>query len=484
MAAYSLQITQLNARWLAEAFSDIDYPNSAAIPTAVSALQHVPIQLSTNPALLPSLIVLPQNGAYWRILLKSARKIRRWSIPIIVNFVWVIVSAILTIIDTFNTPVPGEIGYGTVTSLAYLLPLMIGWLHVGSEPEPNHLKDSLEEASGVAFVATSRGDEPVLAERLVGQPRRAIEFVKRSDVDLARRDELKTNPIFNYARAFPWSQNAEVIYTLAKNAAAKAERGISVRRPSGLGMNVATKNRNWTAYEVICYCATEDTSFERFLGAPRPIVPLSLGSSKSYKTALGLLPFFVSPVGIEERSIWARGAWKRVALSAGLALCLQWGTTGAGIFIYYEMHPVGLGCRTTSLLIYGILGTLSFLLLLGSSILAHLSRPRSESGCRHSKLRSFQGAVAILSRWLGKTLATIAGLGILIISLIQPLGILDNCWCSTMTLDRPSQAVAFMTGNFISQWGVFKDWTGGLILAFITASLFGFSIYLGTPRRR
>jgi hypothetical protein len=77
----------------------------------------------------------------------------------------------------------------------------------------------------------------------------------------------------------------------------------------------------------------------------------------------------------------------------------------------------------------------------------------------------------------------IAGLGILLISLVQPLGIFDNCWCSTMTFDRPAQAVAFMTGNFVSQWGVFRYWVGGLTMAFAIASLFGLSIYLGAPRR-
>ncbi|KAF9649011.1 hypothetical protein BDM02DRAFT_3114536 [Thelephora ganbajun] len=487
LAAYSLQITQLNARWLTQAFSDIDYHNSAAIPTVVSALQHVPIRLSSDPTLLPSLIVLPQNGAYWRILLKSARKIRRWSISLVVNFAWVIVTAVVTIADTFYRPIPGEIGYGTVTSLAYLLPLMIGWLHVGSEPEPNHLKDSLEEASSVARVATNSGDEPVLAESPTGQRRRAIEFVKRLDVDLARRDELRTNPIFNSSRVFVWSQIAEVIYTLARNAAAKGERRLPAHGSAtmdGQEEKVAIEARNWTAYEVIYYCGGEDTAFERFFRAPRPILPSLPGTSNSHGIAAGLLPFFVNYTGIQEPSLWATGVWKRVALATGLALGLQWGITGAGILIYYKMHPVGLGCRATSLLIYGILGTVSFFLLLVSSVLAHLSRPRSGSRYRYSRVRSFQETGAILSRWLGKALGMISGLGILVISLIQPLGIFSNCWCSTMTFDRPEQFVAFMTGNFASEWGVFKVWVGGLAMALATATLFGFSMYLGTPPGR
>ena len=488
LAAYSLQITQLNARWLTRVFSDIDHPNSEAIPAAISALQHIPIRLSPNPVLLPSLIVLPQNGCYWRLLLKAARKTRRWTISLIINFAWVIITAILTIADTFYRPIPGEIGYGTVTSLAYLLPLMIGWLYVGSEPVPNHLRDSLEEASSMAWVATDQGDEPVLAENMTGQPKRAIEFVKRLEVGPARRDESKTNPIFNYSRVFAWSQLAEDVFTLARNAAMRAEKGPPPRgppTPDGREVNTVTGGGNWTVSEVIHHCEAPDTPFETvFRGVPRPIIQPPLRSAKSRSTVAGLLPFYVPYTGIKEPSPWGAGVWERVALATGIALGLQWGTTGAGILVYYKMHPVGLGCRSTALLIYGVSGTVSFLFLLMSSALAHLSRPRSGIGCRYSRLRPLQEAGAILSRRLGTALAMVSGLGILVISLIQPLGVFNNCWCSTMTFDRPGQFVAFMTGNYAHEWGVVKVWVGGLGMAFSAAILFMVSLYLGSPRGR
>jgi len=485
LAAYSLQITLLNGRWLTQAFSDINHPNSDAIPTAISALQHIPVQLSSNPALLPSLIVLPQNDGYWRLLLKSARKIRRWSLPLIMNFIWVIVAALLTIIDSFYRPIPGEIGYGTVTSLAYLLPLIIGWLHVGSEPEPDHLKESLEEASGVAWVATDRRDEPVLAKTLVGQQKRPIEFVGRLDVDPARRDELTTNPIFNYARVFPWSQMAEDIFKSAKNAATKADLGILVGGSSSTGAedNAATDGRNGTVDEVIQYCQAGSPPLEKFVGPPHPTTSSSLGSEPA-STAIGLVPSFVIDTGTQDPSIWATGVWTRVALAALLALGLQWGTTGASIAIHYRMHPIGLGCRAVSLLMYGVSGTVSFFLLLASSILAHLSRPQPGSTYRYSRLRAYQNTGAILCRWLGKSLAVLAGLGILVVSFVQPLAVFDNCWCSTTTLNIPGQLVVFYTNNYALEWGIVKVWVGCLVLAFCTSFLFGFSIYLGTPRGR
>ena len=380
------------------------------------------------------------------------------------NFGWAVVAALLSIIDSFSRPIPGEIGYGTVTTLAYLLPLTIGWLHVGSEPEPNHLRDSLEEANEVALVATKEGDEPVFAESLPGQPQRAIE--KKLHEGPARRDELKTNPLYNYSRVFVWSKIAEVIYTSARNATAKAQKGSPTI--DGRETNMAAEGRNWTAYEVICRCKAEGSTFEKVFKTPHHII----------------LPFFVPPVEIQDRSLWATGVWKRVALATALAIGLQWGTTGAGMFMYYKMHPVGLGCRTTALLIYGIFGTVSFLLLLGSSTLAHLHRPRSGSIYPYSRLRSLQGAGAILTRRLGKTMAVVSGVGILLVSIAQPLGVFDNCWCSTRTFDRPGGYAAFMDGDFVREWGILKVWISGLVTAFATSILFGFSLYLGTPRRR
>ena len=351
-----------------------------------------------------------------------------------------------------------------MTTLAYLLPLTIGWLHVGSEPEPNHLKDLLEEANEVALVATRGGDEPVLVESLPGQPQRAIE--KKLYVGPARRDELKTSPLYNYSRVFIWSKIAEVIYTSARNATAKAQKGPPTM--DGRETNMAAEGRNWTAYEVIRHCKTEGSTSETVSKTSCPTI----------------LPSSDPIVGIQDRSLWATGVWKRVALATALAIGLQWGTTGAGMFMYYKMHPVGLGCRTTALLIYGIFGSASFLLLLGSSTLAHLHRPRHGSIHPYSRLRSLQGAGAILTRWLGKTMAVVSGVGILLVSIAQPLGVFNNCWCSTRTFDRPGGYAAFMEGNFAREWGLFKVWISGLVTAFAASVLFGFSLYFGTPRGR
>jgi len=85
--------------------------------------------------------------------------------------------------------------------------------------------------------------------------------------------------------------------------------------------------------------------------------PITSRVSSSHNTAAGLLPFFVPHTEIQEPSPWATGVWKRVAIAAGLGLGLQWAVTGAGMLMYYNMHTVGLCCRTAPLLMHVVFGS-------------------------------------------------------------------------------------------------------------------------------
>jgi hypothetical protein len=230
LAGYSLAITSLNRRWLAREFTDrVGYPNADVVPTVLSALQHIPIRLVEYGALLPSLIVLPQNDQWWTLMSKMANKTRQWNMPAAMNIFWVSLACLLTIIDSFadfgGTPVPGDTGYAIVAVWSYLLPLVVGWLNVGSQPEANHLRFALEEASLNAWVATT--NEPVKASQRSGNPGRAIEYASRY-VGPVQSDEKRTAPVFNYSRVFIWSQQANVLLQLYENASDKVEERLTV----------------------------------------------------------------------------------------------------------------------------------------------------------------------------------------------------------------------------------------------------------------
>ena len=392
----------------------------------------------------------------------------RWSISLVLSLVHVVIATLLVFFDTYYLPTMNNgIRYGTVTIFSFLIPLTIGWLHVGSKPERNYLRELLKEANRMACGATEGGGSPV------GRPRQVIEFLQRTDVGLARKDELRMNPIFNYSRVFSWSQ------------------AVVLRYPRMDGREVGTgieDRRRWTASEAKhCYKAerppsTNGAPFEKRSRASSP----SLSEPTNWRNTV---PSQLSPLtdhtGVQELSRWPAGVWTRIAIASCLALGLQWGTTGAGIFVYYKIPPAGLDCRAEFLMMYGAFGTLSFFLLLASSALAHLSQRQPSQGYRYSMLRASQEIGAILCRWLGKILAVTGGIGILAFFLVQPLGIFESCrWCSTTTFGGPVQTAASATEGLVSQWGVFKDFAVALAIAFGTSALFGLSIYLGTPRRR
>jgi hypothetical protein len=492
LAAYSLQITHLNARWLSKSFLDLQYPNSRSISIVLSAFQHVPIRISSDPGLLASLVVLPHNDGYWEVLLRGVEKTRRWSIPLAMNFVWVVFAVLLTVIDSFYAPPSGDVGYAIAAIWTYLLPLIIGWLHVGSQPEPNHLRDCLEAANQLAWVATDERDSPVQARDITGRPTQAIEFM-RADVEFARRDELRTVPVFNYARAFSWSLNAQHILSLVKNAAAKADRQSPVNEYesgqrttwiAGEPGAVVGENRLGTEEQVIQYCKEITTTpFEKIFGAPSPVFPPSPTSSRTPNTSVALLPFY-NPPATRRPSRWAPGIWSRVTVAALFALGLQWGAVGTAVIIHYYNAPVGLGCRATAFLMYGVAATVSFLFCLASTTLAHLSRP--QHGPMHWRpwSQTWSNGGAVFCGCLGKGLVVVSGVAIMVVCLFQSSGAFTNCYCASMTFDNGAHDVFFLMINYVIGPSVVKVWIGGLVLAFSTALMFGFSIYLGTPPRR
>ena len=499
LAIYSLEITHLNGAWITEAFLDVNYPNSEKIPIVLSAFHHVPIRISHRPPHLHSLVVLHKNDGFWGLLFEAAQQTRRWSIPLTINFILVVLAVILTIVDSYFSAGPGDTGNGIAATWTFLLPLVIGWLRVGCEPEPGHLRKSLEAANKKAWVATSERGRPLpVVSSQRGEPVRgppAIEFMKAGQVDLPRKDELRPVPLFNYSRAFVSPLAAELVLKFAKNAAANAEREIPVGNilgrsdpPLTWAVNereeIADRNRIGTDDEVTEYCTKAPPPREE---DSNPVVPVDSHPSEKTETNNPLLPLHDPRLFTAHSSRWATGIWKRVTASAALALALQWGTTGAAVVVHYAAPPAGLGCRSIAFLLYGVAGTVSFLFFLVSSILAHASRPAQ--GRRREDDRSFtrdcQEAGATVCRWLGKGIAILSAMGILLTCIFQTTGAFENCFCTSTTFDKGREdTVRIPTLNYVVTPAVFGASVGGLLMAFLTAILFGFLMFLGTPSRR
>ena len=493
LALYSLQITRLNGRWIADGFSYVDYPGAKRIPAVLSAFHHVPVRISHDPP-LHSLSVLHEKNKFWDRLEVAANKTRRWSIPLGMNFVLVIFAAILTVLDSLFSPRPGDIGYGIAATWTFLLPLVIGWLRVGCEPEPNHLKNSLTAANEEAWAATAQRGDP--AQNSV------IEFMKPDDVGPAGKDELKPVPLFNYSRAFVWASSAERALKLAK-AAPIPKQDIPVGNPTGRGpltsvedekRTISNENRVGGSTEVTQHTTSNESRIgtdAEVIDYPRdrprallglsPTNPLTTAPSDETRSTDPLISDDLPAIS-QNQSRWATGIWERVAISAALALGLQWGTVGAAVLIHYLAPPAGLGCRAFSFMLYGVTGTISFLFFLASSILAHMSRPRQEweQGYedKSSRARGFQETGAIICRRAGKCIAILSAIGIMLVCFFQITGAFNNCFCTSTTFDKGRGSVVFLSINYIIGSNILRIWIGGLIMAVSTAVLFGISIYL------
>ena len=460
LAGYSLAMTRLNSRWLSRQFQYLHFPNNADPPLALSALQHIPFRIDASGHLLPSLIVLPQNNDYWKFLAAVAKRTRQWSIPMVMNIFWVLVAFSFTIVGSLVDfqeviSVPGDVGYPIVAVWSYLLPLVIGWLYVGSQTEAGHLRDALDEAHHMAYAATAT--EPAPALQTPNHPQ-AIKYSTEL-IDHVNADEKKTAPIFNYARVFIWSQNTEYILGLYRHADAKAHKRQTVRRgvswmSSGTGGTVP-ENRIGNEEEVLQYCMEKSKT---------------AGDADSPETAEA------APM----KPIFATGVIHRVVLATILAHVLQWGTTGASILIHIFTPPKGFGCRALTFTVYGAAGTFSFWLLLLSSVLAHMVRHQTVTH-RRSGSAVFIGYIAALTRWLGKTIAVMNGIGLLIACCMQFGGLYDNCFCSSSLFGgSPNGLVKFLEPN-IKGSQVYGCWIGGLAMAFALSALYAFVIYLATP---
>jgi hypothetical protein len=409
------------------------------------------------------------------------------------SYVLAIFSVLLTVADSVTSR-PGEIGYAISAIWTFLLPLILGWLHIGCEPEPSHLRNSLAAANQNAWVATKRRDYPTRM-----RSPKAIEFAKphcvdakansvdaeTDGVDLARNDELKPVPVFNYSRAFITPMIADVVLRLMRVAAANRKKEIPVRYALGKGVpvwiegeegKVSPMNRVGTAAEVFEYCT-------KVLQPPKwdtgSITPPDIQPPETTDTAELLFDDnLVTP------SRWAPGVWTRVVIASLLALGLQWGTAGAAVFIHYITPPPGLGCRAFSFLMYGLAGTLSFFLFLTSSILAHMSRPLPGQVPTRSWSRTCQNTGAITCRWLGKCVAIVSAIGITLVCFFQVTGLFNNCYCSSTTFDKGRRSVVFTGINYVPDISLIWHWISGLGIAFVTAILFGLSMYGGLPPRR
>ncbi|KAH7924101.1 hypothetical protein BV22DRAFT_533278 [Leucogyrophana mollusca] len=440
LAGYSMFLTLLNARWVSRSFEAISYPNSEFAVRVLSSLQQVPLRVTIEDCLLPSLVVLPENDEFWSEFADFLNYTHTWSISAATSILWVIIAFIFTVADSFSdgsTDIYSN-GQGVGSVWLWLIPIVIGWLQLSPKCDYARLQAAVQRANNMAFVASYRG--PVKASTISNKRAITIDAV---DEDLSSPDEGRTPPVFNYARALSWAHATEKTLDVFRKASINA----SAHKP-------VSPTEEWIVVDKGDF-----------------IHPVNrTGSMDNVKDYCRQVHLTAIP------SRWAPGIFFRMFLASLLPLALQWGTTGAAILALWFTPTTKLGCRSLSYLVYGALSTVVWMLLALSSILGHYSascRPR-ESRYHVPVAVRMAKVLAQVLRWSGKALAIVNAIGIIASSIFQFSSFYDTCYCDGSVMGRgTSGAYVLLTETSLPNLGQMKAaWIGALCLASVCAMLF------------
>jgi len=317
LAAYSLALTVLNGRWIAQLFSTYRYPNVKHAVVILSSLQQSPLRVDTDDVLLASLVMLPQNDELWEELVVRLEYMHTWSISAATSIGWVIIAYAFTIIDYFSRGVQNALKtdgqpLGSIGSLwLWLLPIVVGWLQLSPKCDSIRLHQALDRANSIAYVA-SPTSQPFKASNL--SRKRAID-IARSELDEARLDELSTPPIYNYARFLPWVK-AVIVVSDAFGIICERDHHHDPVAPGN-----EWRDRNSEGGDTLTVLRVESYSLPR---------PGSVYNRPRHKWGLD------------------SSALSRIFIASALALTLQWGTTSAALIIVWFSPPIGEHIITSS----------------------------------------------------------------------------------------------------------------------------------------
>jgi len=303
LAGYSMIITILNARWISRRFENVSFPNAVNAVRILTSLQQTPLRITNEDSLLSSLVVLPDNDEWWPKTAEFLNYTHTWSIASATAIAWVIIAYMLTVASSLSD-VGANInsnGQGTGSVWLWLIPIVIGWLQLSPKCDYARVQRAMDNADAMAFVATHDGTAKAseLSERRAISIDTIMEKPSSPDEDL-------TPPVYNYARAIPWSRSAEDVLDAFRMASKNARAHIPVKEGavwanSARRNDIEPCNRLGNPYEVDSYCQL-----------PRYVV----------------------------WSPWALGVFFRMSVASLLPLALQWATTGAAVLVVWYTPTV------------------------------------------------------------------------------------------------------------------------------------------------
>lgn len=452
LAGYSMILTILNARWISRQFENVSFPNSKYAVRILISLQQTPLKITNEDSLLSSLIVLPENDDWWPKIADFLDYTLTWSIASATSIAWVTVAYLLTVVGSLmdvNANLNSS-GQGAGSVWLWLIPIVIGWLQLSPKCDYVRITRAMENADAMAFVATHHG---VMRASDLSE-KRAISIDSTSEQP-SSPDENLTPPIYNYARAIPWSRSAEDVL----NAFQMASNNSRMHRPVRMG------------------------DIWKNAGGRNIIEPSNRSGNPSEVNAYCRLPRYAAPrYGV--RNPWASGIFFRMFVASLLPMALQWATTGAAVLVVYFTPTVGLGCRSLGYIIYGVLATIVWAMLVTSSIISHYTYSysgRTSWSPFFSITMRLANVLSKLLTWGGKFLAIVNAIWAVTASMLQFADVYNNCYCNSSVLGKGAQhAYDIVVTDTLDLSITEAAWWGALALACSTSLGFVFLMSLLT----
>lgn len=449
LAAYSLALTVVNSRWAFRKFTTIKYPNRKNAALILTSLQQIPLKVTSEDGLLASLIVLPENDQWWDEMVDRLDYNYTWSIATATSIAWVAIAFVFTVIDSFMSL--GENlnsnGQGVGSLWLWLLPLVVGWLLIPVSGRTK-LVGALYRANENVFVATPDVNqdtailedgkcthEPISVRSMTDD--RAIGMLERREA--VYRDEGKSAPIFNYARFWGWVDVVEEVVEAFEHASDNVKKHKTVSHERWVladkWAEVNAANRTGSLRQIQAYCG-------------------------DYTLRLH-----------QRRKRWGEGAVKRVTVASIFALGLQWGTTVSSVLVVLYTPTTGLGCRSGSYILYGVLSTLIWAMLLTSSVLSHycsIHTPKDHTVyVRPARLSSIALAawISVFLRRVAVIIAALNSIWIVAVCVFQFANVFDTCYCNSSVLGRGSANAYNVITTAFAMEQMKGVWIGSIVLA-------------------
>ncbi|KAJ7136746.1 hypothetical protein C8R44DRAFT_767806 [Mycena epipterygia] len=490
LAAYSLALTTFNRQYISRKFRKLRdraeqemhkqyhriFERIDAAAFILQEAQQCPMRANQRNGEIASLIVLNDERIdnFWKIAAKDLKNTRRgftysFLAQVLLAFLTCLISFIAAVHDSLGSPDVG-LQFASSTVWSWMFPIVFGYIGVGSQYKAGCIKAALTDnrimpdrdtAGEVQYVyqkglcANADVYAPLTPAAAASDTRSGARRVDRKDASfglnrshtlparfpsmvdatpLVPINQASTSQVNPHARRTSLtSDHDDITQPLLPAPLAPASRpptwwGFDVRGDERREGPIFTYARIFTSFACTEYVRRGfAASIQKFRDhEPIPEEPKEAAKSCGFHARQNLVAF----------TAWSEiptSAIQHMIGAAIVALFLQWGTTGAAIYVAYNTPAVGLGCRSGSYLIYGIAATLSWAMLVFSHLVSHAFMQRFEQDPERPRtaVMNALAGLAVITRFTGKAIAISNAVWLVVSSVLEDIGTFQTCWCQT-----------------------------------------------------